>query len=188
MNQLRPAIVMIVLMTILTGLLYPLAMTGIAQIAFPHQANGSLIERNGTVIGSELIGQSFTGRAISTAGPRRPATATTPPPPPAPTSARPARRWPSASRRSVDELRAEGVAGPIPADLVTTSGSGLDPHISPAAAELQVPRVAAARDVPEDKVRAARGAVRPSSATLRHSRRAARQCAASELALDATAA
>ena len=146
LNQIRPAIVMIVCMTILTGLAYPLAMTGIAQAIFPHQANGSLIEKNGKVIGSSLIGQNFHLRKnTSTAGRRRPPT------PIRTTQPRPFRRRTTpansggsnlgpTSKALVDrvtedakKLAAENPGTPVPIDLVTTSASGLDPDISPAA-------------------------------------------------------
>src|SRR6516162_8278532 len=124
LKQIRPAIMMIVVMTVITGLIYPLGMTGLAQLFFPHQANGSLIEKNGAVIGSELIGQNFTDDEYFHGRPS--ATTDTDPNP----------------------------STPIPVDLVTTSASGLDPDITPAAAEFQVPRVAKARNVSPDKVRA----------------------------------
>src|SRR5580704_17672940 len=121
LREIRPAIVVLVALTLITGLAYPLAMTGIAEVIFPRQAQGSLIEQNGTVVGSALIGQVFTSDKYVHGRP----SATTAPDPNA----------------------------PVPQDLVTTSASGLDPHISPDAALFQVPRIAKARNLPEDRVR-----------------------------------
>jgi K+-transporting ATPase ATPase C chain len=165
MNHIRPAIVMIVLMTIITGLAYPLAMTGIAQAVFPYQANGSLIEKDGKVIGSALIGQNFTsekyfhGRPSATTEPDpKDATKTIAVPYAADNSS--GSNLGPTSKALVDRVKADAAAlakenpgTPIPVDLVTTSASGLDPDITPAGAYFQVPRVAKARGLPEEQVR-----------------------------------
>lgn len=166
LKQIRPAVVMIVAMTVITGLAYPLAMTGIAQVLFPHQANGSLIEKDGKVIGSELIGQNFTsdkyfhGRPSATTEPDPKDPNKTIPVPYAADNSSGSNLGPT-SKALVDrvkedtaKLAQENPNTPIPVDLVTTSASGLDPDITPAAALFQVPRVAKARGVSEDKVRA----------------------------------
>ena len=155
-EQLKPALMTFLVLTVLTGLVYPLAVTGLAQLLFPHQANGSLIVRNGKIIGSELIGQYFDapqyfwGRPSATSpfpynaaassgsnlGPTNPALA-------------------EAVKVRIAALKAAdpGNETPIPVDLVTASGSGLDPHISPASAAYQVSRVARARGLEEEAVR-----------------------------------
>jgi K+-transporting ATPase ATPase C chain len=166
LRQIRPAIVMIIVMTVITGLIYPLGMTGIAQLLFPHQANGSLIEKDGTVIGSELIGQNFSDDKYFHGRP----SATTEPDPNDPTktvsvpyaadNSGGSNLGPTSQplidrvKDDAEKLKAENPSTPIPVDLVTTSASGLDPDITPAAAEFQVPRVAKARNLPEEKVRA----------------------------------
>ena len=156
-SLLRPALTLFVVLSLITGLLYPLAVTGVAQTAFPHQANGSLISQGAKAVGSELIGQSFTkpghfwGRPSATApmpynasasggsnlGPTNPALA-------------------DAVKARIEALRAAdpGNTRPVPVDLVTTSASGLDPHISPAAADYQAARVAKARGLPLAQVQA----------------------------------
>ena len=165
MNHIRPAIVMIVVMTIITGLAYPLAITGIAQAVFPHQANGSLIEKDGKVIGSSLIGQSFTsdkyfhGRPSATTEPDPKDPSKTVPVPYAADNSAGSNLGPT-SKALVDRVKGDAEAlakenpgTPIPVDLVTTSASGLDPDITPAGALFQVPRVAKARGLPEAQVR-----------------------------------
>lgn len=165
LNEIRPAIVMIVAMTAITGLAYPLAMTGIAKVAFPHQANGSLIERNGKVIGSELIGQNFAdaryfhGRPSATSD-TDPADSTKTVSSPYNAGASSGSNAGPASKALIERVqgdietrKAENAATPVPVDLVTTSASGLDPDITPATALFQVPRVAKARNLPEDRVR-----------------------------------
>lgn len=167
LKQLRTAFLMVVALTVLTGLAYPLAMTVLAQVMFPYQANGSLIERNGTVIGSELIGQSFvdadSGQTLPGYFRGRPSAAFTPGDGNdtlvssgsnyGPTNQALIDRV-SADVATIREENALPADAQIPVDLVTASGSGLDPHISPASAELQVPRVARERGMSEDEVRA----------------------------------
>jgi len=165
LRQIRPAIMMIIVMTVITGLIYPLGMTGIAQLIFPHQANGSLIEKDGTVIGSELIGQNFTddkyfhGRPSATTEPDPKDPTKTVPVPYAADNSAGSNLGPTSQalidrvRDDAAKLKAENPSTPIPVDLATTSASGLDPDITPAAAEFQVPRVAKARNLSEDKVR-----------------------------------
>jgi K+-transporting ATPase ATPase C chain len=165
LRELRPAILMIVVMTAITGLAYPLGMTGIAQLVFPQQANGSLIEKNGKEIGSTLIGQNFTSDKYFHGRP----SATTEPDPKDPSKAVPvpyaadnsvASNLAPTAQPLVDRVKGDAAAlqkenpgTPVPVDLVTTSASGLDPDITPAGALFQVPRVAKARGLPEARVR-----------------------------------
>jgi K+-transporting ATPase ATPase C chain len=165
LKQIRPAIVMILVMTVITGLIYPLAMTGIAQALFPWQANGSLVVQDGRVIGSTMIGQDFTSPRYFHGRPS--ATTDTDPKDPSKTIPAPYNAANSSGsnlgptskaliarvKTDAAALAAENPSTPIPADLVTTSASGLDPDITPAAALFQVPRVARARKLPEVRVR-----------------------------------
>jgi potassium-transporting ATPase KdpC subunit len=165
LREVRPAIVLVVALTLITGLLYPLAMTGIAGVIFPRQAQGSLIERDGKVVGSELIGQEFTsdkyfhGRPSATTAPDPADASKTVPAPYNAANSGGSNLGPTNKslvervQGDVDKLKQENPTGSVPIDLVTTSGSGLDPHISPDAALFQVPRVAKARSLPEDRVR-----------------------------------
>jgi K+-transporting ATPase ATPase C chain len=162
----RPAIVLVVALTLITGLAYPLAITGLAQVLFPYKANGSLIEKDGKVIGSALIGQLFQedkyfhGRASATAkaDPNDPSKSV--PEPYNAANSGGSNLGPTNKalidrvKEDVAKLKAENPDAPVPIDLVTTTGSGLDPHISPEAALFQVPRVAKARNMPQDRVRA----------------------------------
>jgi K+-transporting ATPase ATPase C chain len=165
LREIRPALVMLIALTIITGLIYPLAMTGVAGAVFPTQAEGSLIEKDGKVIGSTLIGQAFTedkyfhGRPSATTGPD-PADATkTTAAPYNPSNSMGANLGPTSKaladrlKEDVDKAKAENGAAAVPVDLVTTSASGLDPHISPESALFQVPRVAKARNIGEDQLR-----------------------------------
>ena len=164
LREIRPAIVMLVLLTLITGVAYPLGMTKLAQLVFPYQANGSLLyDKSGKVIGSELIGQNFTspkyfhGRPSAITGTDSAGKSI---PTPYDASNSLASNLGPTSKPLVDrvtgdvaKLKAENPSQPVPVDLVTTSASGLDPDITPASAYFQVPRVAKARNLPEDQVR-----------------------------------
>ena len=165
LREIRPAIVLLIALTVITGLAYPLAMTGIAGVLFPSQSQGSLIERDGKVVGSVLIGQEFTGESYFHGRP----SATTAPDPQDSTKTVPAPYNAANSGGSnlgptnkalvervqgdLEKLKQENPSAQVSTDLVTTSASGLDPHISPEAALFQVPRVAKARSLPEDRIR-----------------------------------
>src|SRR5512132_9117 len=165
LRQIRPAIAMIIALTVIVGLAYPLAMTGTAQLFFPYRANGSLVEKEGQVIGSELIGQNFTGDQYFHGRPS--ATTDTDPNDPTKTIAAPYNGGNSGgsnlgptSKTLIDRvaedaetLHAENPGSAIPVALVTTSASGLDPDLTPHAAPFQAPRVARARGLPESQVR-----------------------------------
>jgi potassium-transporting ATPase KdpC subunit len=165
LKEIRPAIIVLVVLTLITGLAYPLAMTAIAGVIFPKQAQGSLIEKDGKVVGSALIGQEFSGEKYFHGRP----SATTAPDPADSTKTVSApynaansggsNLGPTSKALSdrikddVEKLTAENPSMPVPIDLVTTTASGLDPDISPEGALFQVPRVAKARNLPEDAVR-----------------------------------
>jgi K+-transporting ATPase ATPase C chain len=165
LKEIRPAIVFVVALTVITGLLYPFVMTGVAGVVFPYQAQGSLIERDGNVVGSALIGQDFTsagyfhGRPSATVAPDPNDSTKTVPAPYNAANSGGSNLGPTNKalidrvQSDVEKLRQEDPSAQVPIDLVTTSGSGLDPDISPAAALFQVPRVAKARNMPEDRVR-----------------------------------
>jgi K+-transporting ATPase ATPase C chain len=164
LREIRPAIVVLIALTIITGLVYPLAMTGVAQVLFPRQAEGSLIERNGHIVGSALIGQNFTSEKYFHGRPS--ATTAADPNDSSKTIAAPYNAANSGGsnlgpsnktlidrvKADMEKLRQENPSMPVPADLVTTSASGLDPEISPEAAFFQVPRVAKARNLTENQV------------------------------------
>jgi len=165
LKEIRPALVFVVALTLITGLVYPLVMTGIAGAIFPRQAQGSLIEQDGKVIGSSLIGQEFTsdryfhGRPSATVAPDPNDSTKTVPAPYNAASSGGSNLGPTNKalvervQGDVEKLKQENPSLPVPIDLVTTSGGGLDPHISPEAALFQVPRVAKARNMPEDRLR-----------------------------------
>ena len=166
LKEIRPAIVFIVALTVITGVVYPLAMTGIAGIIFPHQAQGSIVERDGKVVGSALIGQEFTsdkyfhGRPSATTAPDPADSTKTVPAPYNAANSGGSNLGPTSKalndriKEDVEKLKAENPqSAAVPIELVTTSASGLDPDISPEGALFQVPRVAKARNMPEDRVR-----------------------------------
>ena len=165
LREIRPAILVLLLLTLITGLAYPLAMTEVAGAIFPKQAQGSLIERDGKVVGSALIGQEFKddkyfhGRLSATTAPDPADSTKTVPAPYNAANSGGSNLGPTSKalndriKEDVDKLKAENASVPVPVDLVTTSASGLDPDISPEGALFQVPRVAKARQMPEDRLR-----------------------------------
>jgi potassium-transporting ATPase KdpC subunit len=165
LREIRPAILVLAALTLITGLAYPLAMTGIAGAIFPKQAQGSLIEKDGKVIGSALIGQEwkedkyFHGRPSATLAPDPADSSKTVSAPYNAANSGGSNLGPTSKaladrlKEDVDKLKAENSGAPVPVDLVTTSGSGLDPDISPDAALFQVPRIAKARNLPQERVR-----------------------------------
>jgi K+-transporting ATPase ATPase C chain len=165
LREIRPAILVMVMLTLITGLAYPLGMTGLAGVIFPKQAQGSLIEKDGKVIGSALIGQEFKedkyfhGRPSATLAPDPADSSKTVAAPYNAANSGGSNMGPTSKaladrlKEDVEKLKAENPNMPVPVDLVTTSGSGLDPDISPEAALFQVPRIAKARSLPEDRVR-----------------------------------
>jgi potassium-transporting ATPase KdpC subunit len=165
LREIRPALVMLIGLTLITGLAYPLAMTGIAGAIFPGQAQGSLIEKDGKVIGSALVGQVFTedkyfhGRPSATTGPDPQDSSKTTAAPYNASNSGGSNLGPTSKalvervKDDVEKAKAENSSGSVPVDLVTTSGSGLDPQISPENALFQVPRVAKARNMSEDQVK-----------------------------------
>src|SRR6185437_8529603 len=165
LREIRPAILVLLLLTLITGLAYPLAMTEVAGAIFPKQAEGSLIEQDGKVIGSALIGQEFKddkyfhGRPSATTAPDPADSSKTVPAPYNAASSGASNLGPTSKalsdrlKEDVDKLKSENPSANVPVDLVTTSGSGLDPDISPEGALFQVPRVAKVRGMPEEKVR-----------------------------------
>jgi potassium-transporting ATPase KdpC subunit len=165
LREFRPAIVLFIGLSLITGLAYPLAITGLAQVLFPSQANGSLIEKDGKIVGSALIGQLFTGdgyfhgRPSATNKPDPNDSSKTVEAPYNAANSMGSNLGPTNKaliervKAEVDKLKQENASARVPIDLVTTTASGLDPHISPEAAQFQVPRVAQARSLPEDRVR-----------------------------------
>ena len=166
LRELRPAIVLVIILTVITGLIYPLFMTGIAGVLFPTQAQGSLVEIDGKVVGSTLIGQEFTsdkyfhGRPSATTAPDPNDSSKTVLAPYNAANSGGSNLGPTNKaladrvKGDLDKLKEENPKAAVPIDLVTTSGSGLDPDISPDAALFQVPRVAKARNMPEERIRA----------------------------------
>jgi K+-transporting ATPase ATPase C chain len=165
LREIRPAIILLLGLTLITGLAYPLAMTAVAGVIFPKQAEGSLIEKDGKVVGSALIGQEFKsdkyfhGRPSATVAPDPNDSTKTLSAPSNAANSGGSNLGPTSKalndrvKEDVEKLKAENPSASVPVDLVTTSGSGLDPDISPEAALFQVPRVAKARGLPEDRVR-----------------------------------